>query len=96
MSDSELQDQIVSIAAKYGYTLTDEEISRLISLCRSMEKLDVNQLESRVEDFQETLKTISQSAEGGGKLVQWFKSILQNLGGKLENLFDELIEKYKK
>ena len=96
MSDSELQDQIVSIAAKYGYTLTDEEISRLISLCRSMEKLDVNQLKSRVEDFQEALKTISQSAQSGGKLAQWFKSALQNLGGKLENLFDELIEKYKK
>ena len=96
MSDQELRDQIVSIAAKYGYTLSDDEISHLISLCRSMEKLDVNQLESRLKDFQETLKTISKSAENGGKLVQWFKSALQNLGGKLQNLFDELIEKYKK
>jgi Predicted secreted protein len=96
MSDAELRDQIISIAAKSGYTLSDEEISQLISLCRSMEKLDVNQLKSRVEDFQKTLKTLSQASESSGKLAQWFKSIMENVGGKLSNLFQNLLSQYKK
>ena len=58
MTDKELRQQIIDIAKKYDVTLTDSQIDSLISLCRSMEKLDIDQLKQKVEEVQQYLKDI--------------------------------------
>lgn len=58
MTDEELRQQIIDIAKKYDVTLTDSQIDSLISLCRSMEKLDIDQLKQKVEEVQQYLKDI--------------------------------------
>ena len=58
MTDEELRQQIIDIAKKYDVTLTDSQIDSLISLCRSMEKLDIDQLKQKVEEVQQYLKHI--------------------------------------
>ncbi len=58
MSDDELREQIKKIAEEYGVTLSDSQIDSLISLCRSMEKLDTAALKEKVEQVQQYLKDI--------------------------------------
>ena len=40
MTDDQLREEIKKIAAEYDVSLTDSQIDSLVSLCRSMEKLD--------------------------------------------------------
>ena len=47
MTDDELRAEIISIASDLGVTLTDTQIDQLISLCRSLEKLDPEQLKEK-------------------------------------------------
>ena len=58
MTDDELREQIKQIAEKYEVTLNDSQIDQLISLCRSLEKLDVSALKEKVEQVQQYLKDI--------------------------------------
>lgn len=59
MTDNELREQIKQIAEKYEVTLNDSQIEQLISLCRSLEKLDVSALKEKVEQVQQYIKNIA-------------------------------------
>lgn len=59
MTDDQIRQQIIQIAAQYNVTLTDTQINQLITLCRSLEGLDADQLKSRVEEVQSTLNKVS-------------------------------------
>ena len=79
MSDEELREEIVKIAASYGYTLTDEEIAQIISLARSFQGLSVEDLQARVASFQDTVQKLSGAVENvsgfAAKLGQFIRSI---------------------
>ena len=49
MTDAELRAKIKEIAAEYDVTLTDDQMTQLVNLCRSLEKLDTNALLSKVQ-----------------------------------------------
>lgn len=87
MTDEEVRLEIINIANDYGYSLTDSEITKLISLCRSLEGLDTEQLKVEVENFQKTLNTLNKAAETGGKVAQWFKDTFSEVGNWFKNLF---------
>lgn len=59
MSDEELRQTILEIAGEYNVKLSDKQISQLIGLCRSLEKLDTEALRYNVEYVQGTLKKVS-------------------------------------
>lgn len=79
MSDDELRTQIVSIAGRFGYTLDDGTITRLIGLCRSLEGLSDDELQSQVEQLQDSLETVSQYAgqvqDFGDRVYSFFQGI---------------------
>ena len=86
MSDAELRSQIITIAGQYGYTISDEYIDKLISLCRSMEGLSIAELTEKVEQFKDgvakfrsTMDTVQEYTEKavtfGQKVAEFFKSI---------------------
>ncbi len=81
MTDDELREEIVKIAASYGYTLTDEEIARIISLCRSLQGLSVADLQERISGFQDTVEKLSGAVEQvssfGAKIAAFFNSIAE-------------------
>ena len=58
MTDDQLREEIKKIAAEYDVSLTDSQIDSLVSLCRSMEKLDTAALKEKVEQVQKYLKDI--------------------------------------
>lgn len=91
MTDEELEAQIRQIAGDYGYTLTDELVARIVELCRSLEGLSVEDLQSRIEGFRSTIQSISETVENvsgfGQKLAEFFRkavAFIQNLLGKQE------------
>ena len=61
MSDDEIRYEIGQIAAQYGVSLTEAQVSQLITLCRSLEGLDSNSLKQRVEEVQNTLKKVQET-----------------------------------
>lgn len=81
MTDDELREEIVKIAASYGYTLTDEEIAKIISLCRSLQGLSVSDLQERIAGFQDTVEKLSGAVEQvssfGAKIAAFFNSIAE-------------------
>jgi len=80
MSDDELRAQINDIADQYGYTLEEELVDKLISLCRSLQGLTIADLQEKVEQFKNTIETVSQYADRaltfGQKLAQFIQNIL--------------------
>ena len=79
MSDEDLRAQVVSIAAQFGYTLDDASISRLIGLCRSLENLSPDELQSQAEQFTDQLSSAVQYAgqvqSFGDRVSSFFQSI---------------------
>lgn len=84
MSDEELRQQIIDIANEYGVSLTEDQIAKLIDLCRSLEKLDVNQLKEKVEQAQKYLMDMAHAKEGVQKFVS-------NLGDSVSHVVDAVI-----
>ena len=87
MTDEEIKEQIIQIAATYNVKLTDNQINQLISLCRSLEGLDADALKSRVEEVQNTLKKVSDAktqvigfVEQVKKVVTCIKSFFEKIG----------------
>lgn len=85
MSDEELRAEIESIAAHYGYTLEESLIQQLISLCRSLQGLSIADLQEKVEQFKDTLGTISgyagQAITFGQKVAELIQKILSLFQG---------------
>ncbi len=86
MSDAQLRQTILQIAGEYGVNLSDKQINQLISLCRSLEKLDTEALRMRVEDVQGTLNKVSgakMEADGflGGVMI-----VIDSIGSFLDRI----------
>lgn len=80
MTDEELQEEIETIADDYGYTLDQDLLDKIIELVRSLEQLDVSQLQEKVQALQETLATAEEYAQEaltfGQKIIQFFQKII--------------------
>lgn len=88
MSDQELHDTIVDIASDYNQTLTEEEISKLISLVRSLEKLDTNALMERVNSVRNALSHMSDIQD----TARTFTDKLKDLVSTIVNFFRGLTD----
>ena len=88
MTDDELREQIKQIAEKYEVTLNDSQIDQLISLCRSLEKLDVSALKEKVEQVQQYLKDIV-SKQGE------IKQFLSNVADTVTEFVNKVIDFFK-
>ena len=76
MSDDEVREQIKLIAANINVTLTDEQIEQLLSLVRSLEKLDIAGLTETVNSVGSWFATAWQSISNFFKSIgDWFSSI---------------------
>ncbi len=87
MTDEELRAQIEQIAADYGYTLDEEMINRLISLCRSLEGLSISDLQERVEKFKDTISTVTEYAQQASSFGEKVSQFFQRIVTAFQNLF---------
>lgn len=87
MTDDELRAEIVSIASDLGVTLTDTQIDQLISLCRSLEKLDSEQMKEKVESVQNTIAKLGQAKEKVTSFIESVKNVWNSVVDFFKNLF---------
>ena len=87
MTDDELRAEIISIASDLGVTLTDTQIDQLISLCRSLEKLDPEQLKEKVESVQNTIAMLGQAKEKVTSFIESVKNVWNSVVDFFKNLF---------
>ena len=87
VTDDELRAEIVSIASDLGVTLTDTQIDQLISLCRSLEKLDPEQLKEKVESVQNTIAKLGQAKEKVTSFIESVKNVWNSVVDFFKNLF---------
>ena len=90
MTDEQIRQEIVAIAARYNVSLTDNQIRQLISLCRSLEGLDPDSLKKRVEDIQGTLNKVSEAKTQVVGFVQSVKKVVTSVAGFFERIGDLL------
>lgn len=92
MTDDQIREEIVAIASQYNVTLSDKQISQLISLCRSLEEIrdDDASLIERVQQVQGTLQKVSTAktkvvgvVEGVKKAVDSVSSFFTRIAGIL-------------
>ena len=76
MSDEEIRGVVIGIADRYNVRLTETQIKQLISLCRSLEGLNPDQLKQKVEDVQGTLQKMSDAKD---KIAVYAESVKQFL-----------------
>ena len=89
MTDDQIRQEIIQIAAQYNVSLTETQINQLISLCRSLEGLDADQLKSRVEEVQNTLNKVSTAKTQVVGFVQSVKKVVtsvQSFSERIKNI----------
>ena len=96
MSDEEIRSVIVEIAGRYNVSLTDAQINQLISLCRSLEGLNPDQLKQKVEELQGTLQKMSEAKTKVVEFAQNVKTFMESVSGffdKISGLIDRFSQK---
>ena len=88
MTDEEIREQIIQIAATDNVNLTENQINQLISLCRSLEGLDADALKSRVEEVQNTLKKVSDAKTQVIGFVEQVKKVVTSIKSFFEKIGD--------
>lgn len=87
MTDDELKAKIQEIADQQNVTLTDDQISQLITLVRQLETLDTSQLMDRVQQFQNTLKGLSGLSSSVNSFFASVGNFFSSIGDFFANLF---------
>lgn len=86
MTDDQIRQEIIQIAAQYNVSLTETQINQLILLCRSLEGLDADQLKSRVEEVQNTLNKVSTAKTQVVGFVQSVKKVVTSVQSFFERI----------
>lgn len=87
MTDEQLRAEIVSIASDLGVTLTDTQINQLIGLCRSLEKLNPDELKAKVESVQNTIAKLGQAKETVSNFLTGVKNVWNSIVDFFKNIF---------
>ncbi len=90
MSDDEIRQTILDIAGRYNVKLTETQIRQLISLCRSLEELDPDQLKQRVEEAQGTLQKVSEAKTKIVNFTQTVRKVVQSVSEFFDKIRDIL------
>ncbi len=91
MSDDQLREQIKSIAQQYNVALTETQYNQLISLCRSFEKMNSDELREKVEYVQNTAKKLAETSEKISGITQKIKVVVE----EVRTFVDKIISIFK-
>ncbi len=86
MSDEEIRSVIRDISGQYGVELSDSQVSQLISLCRSLENLNPQQLQERVEQLQGTLQKLADAKTKVTGFAQQIRDFIESASGFMDTI----------
>lgn len=87
MTDDEVRAEIRRIAAQYNVTINDAQVDQLLTLCRSLEKLDVDELRQKLVNIAETVDKASKAKETISKIGEGIKTFFASVGAFFTKLF---------
>lgn len=87
MTDDEVKAEIKRIAAENNIAISDGQVGQLVTLCRSLEKLDPEELKARVESFQDTVKKLAGAQAKLAEIGESMQKFFESVGKFLSNLF---------
>lgn len=87
MTDDEVKAEIKRIAAENNIAISDGQVGQLVTLCRSLEKLDPEELKARVESFQDTVKKLAGAQAKMQEIGESMQKFFESVGKFLSNLF---------
>ncbi len=87
MSDEELRAAILALAEKHGVHLVDSQVEQIMSLCRTLEKLDAQQLRERTDALKDALKAPGGLRGAWESVVRAVTTAVNWIGEKLSGLF---------
>lgn len=88
MSDEEIKEQIRLIAQRYKVNLSENQIDQLLTLCRSLEKLNPDQLKQQVEQVQQTLQKVSDAKTKVVGFVEKARTVIVSVKGFFDKIAD--------
>lgn len=90
MTDEQVREELDKIAEQYNVDLSDGQEDQLVSLCRSLEGLDPEELKVKVEQLQGTLQNLAQAQSTVTGIWESVKAFFVSVGdaitGFLQNI----------
>ena len=87
MSDDEVRSEIKRIASELNVEITDSQVEQLLKLCRSLEGLDSETLQKRIEGFADTINKVNEAGNTVSKIGQKIQGFFASIGNFFSNLF---------
>lgn len=88
MTDDEVRAEIRRIAAQCNISVTDSQVEQLLTLCRTLQNLDVENLQSRLLGWLDTVDKLS-------SVSSWFAKIWRSVLEFLTSIFGGFFGKGK-
>ncbi|PKM74122.1 MAG: hypothetical protein CVU91_03500 [Firmicutes bacterium HGW-Firmicutes-16] len=90
MTDDEVRAEVKKIAEENNISVSDGQVDQLLSLCRSLEKLDPEQLKAKVEQMQETVKKLAAAQSKMKEISESMKSFFESIGKFFDKIFSKI------
>ncbi len=87
MSDEQVKEEIRNIAKTYNVTVTEGQISQVLSLVRKLEGLDPDQLQEKLVSIAKTAQNVGKASETLGKVYESVTGFFASIGKFFANLF---------
>lgn len=87
MTDEEVKNEIKGIAAQYKVSISDAQLDQLVSLCRKLEKLDVEELRQKLVGLAETVDNANKVKDTVTKIGETVKSFFSSVTDFFAKLF---------
>lgn len=87
MTDEEVKAEIRNLCKSYNVSLTEGQIDQLLSLCRSLEKLDVSALKEKLVGIAKTVDNAGRIGQTVSKIGESIKSFFASVGNFFTRLF---------
>lgn len=90
MTDDALRSAIDEAAKSHGVTLKDSQLQQLVDLCRTLEKLNPDELKEKIGDLQNLTNGLSEAKGFLSVVADFLRSAVSRLGVGLRRLFSSV------
>jgi uncharacterized protein YpuA (DUF1002 family) len=91
MTDEQLRAEILNIAAAQNIELTDEQINQIISLVRTLEKMDADEWADKLTQLSKAMETAQKASEDVSSFFSsvgnFFSGVFKSIGDFFSGLF---------
>jgi len=87
MTDEEVKAEIRNIAKQMNINVSDTIVDQLLKLCRSLEGLNSDELQKKVEEAQSTIKKLADAQEKATGILESVKGFFKSVGDFFSKIF---------